>query len=265
MLAIDHGRMLAEGDPREVMAVREVRRSTSGRWRDPARGRRRPSAATATSRRCTLSARVDEGETLGVIGANGAGKSTLLKVDRRRCVPRAGGSASRWTDVGSSRRTRARALGDRARARGPARLPQPDREENLLVGGYRGGAGPWDLERVIELFPMLATSSTGPAGGCPAASSRPWRSGGPDGQPAAAAARRGVARPGADRRRAALRGAAARSARRARRCCSSSRTSARRSRRPTACTACSKGTVALAGRPAELGREQIRRAYFGMD
>ena len=55
-------------------------------------------------------------------------------------------------------------------ARGIALVPEGRRifpsltvEENLLVGAYRGRPGRWTLERVYELFPVLASAARQPA------------------------------------------------------------------------------------------------------
>lgn len=98
---------------------------------------------------------VAEGEVVAVIGANGAGKSTLLK-----CI--AGMMRSRRDAVLFA----GEPVGDRPAhsmvARGVALVPEGRRlfpsltvEENLLIGGQLGRPGPWTLERVYRLFPML--------------------------------------------------------------------------------------------------------------
>jgi branched-chain amino acid transport system ATP-binding protein len=96
------------------------------------------------------------GEAVAVIGANGAGKSTLLQsiaglVRARRDAIVFAGEA-----VGS---LPAHAMA----ARGIALVPEGRRlfaslsvEENLLIGGQLGRPGPWTLQRIYELFPMLA-------------------------------------------------------------------------------------------------------------
>jgi branched-chain amino acid transport system ATP-binding protein len=103
-----------------------------------------------------VSVRVDEGETVAVIGANGAGKSTLLR-----------------TVVGLMGRTQGRVAFDgrpldgvpthRRLGLGIAMVPEGRRifpsltvQENLMVGAVRGRAGRWDLDAVLELFPALA-------------------------------------------------------------------------------------------------------------
>ena len=84
-------------------------------------------------------------------------------------------------------------------------------EENLLIGGYgRKIAGPWTLDRVYALFPMLrerrAAADADPVRR-PAADGRDRPR--PDVQPARALVRRDQPRPRADRHPRHLRGAAA--------------------------------------------------------
>jgi branched-chain amino acid transport system ATP-binding protein len=103
-----------------------------------------------------VSARVREGETLAIVGANGAGKSTLLKVIAGVMAPTNGSIAFDGRPL----------KGDHAHDRvsaGIALVPEGRRlfpsltvRENLLVGAYRKRSGPWTVERVVELFPMLA-------------------------------------------------------------------------------------------------------------
>ncbi|MFT3953299.1 MAG: ABC transporter ATP-binding protein [Piscinibacter sp.] len=98
---------------------------------------------------------VHPGELVAVIGANGAGKSTFMKsVTGLVKVPRAqvqfDGEA-----IGGL------AAGEIVR-RGIALVPEGRRlfpslsvEENLAMGGYARRPGPWSLQRLYELFPIL--------------------------------------------------------------------------------------------------------------
>jgi branched-chain amino acid transport system ATP-binding protein len=106
---------------------------------------------------------VQEGETLAVMGANGAGKSTLLKVVAGLLSPRAGRVRYDGVDV-----TRTAAF-DRVAA-GIVLVPEGRRlfptltvRENLLLGAYRKRPGPWSVDAVIDLFPMLAERIDRPA------------------------------------------------------------------------------------------------------
>jgi len=102
-----------------------------------------------------VSLRVDEGETVGVIGANGAGKSTLLGAIVGVVTITAGTIRFVGVDVAG--------LPPHARVgRGVALVPEGRRlfpsltvEENLLAGAFTRRPGPWTLARVYDLFPML--------------------------------------------------------------------------------------------------------------
>jgi branched-chain amino acid transport system ATP-binding protein len=111
-----------------------------------------------------VSLRVEAGDVVAVIGANGAGKSTLLKCIAGVVPPRRRGNIVLGGDP----------TGDAAAfdmvARGVALVPEGRRlfpslnvEENLLIGGQLGRRGPWTLDRVYALFPVLADRRHMPA------------------------------------------------------------------------------------------------------
>jgi branched-chain amino acid transport system ATP-binding protein len=99
---------------------------------------------------------VDKGETIAIIGANGAGKSTYLKSLAGLVHGPAGSVLLDGEPIG------ARPAAELVR-RGIALVPEGRRlfpsltvEENLLIGGYgRKSAGPWTLDRVYSMFPIL--------------------------------------------------------------------------------------------------------------
>jgi branched-chain amino acid transport system ATP-binding protein len=110
-----------------------------------------------------VSMSVREGEVVAVIGANGAGKSTLLK-----CI--AGVMRSRSDAVLFGGEPVGHLPAHAMVARGVALVPEGRRlfpsltvEENLLIGGQLGRPGPWSLERVYALFPMLEIRRHQPA------------------------------------------------------------------------------------------------------
>ncbi|MDB5643080.1 MAG: transporter ATP-binding protein [Hyphomicrobiales bacterium] len=95
------------------------------------------------------------GEALALIGANGAGKSTLLKTIVGLLPCASPMVAHRGESIGGL-------SADKIVRRGIALVPEGRRlfrslsvEENLVIGGERGRAGEWSLERVYGLFPIL--------------------------------------------------------------------------------------------------------------
>jgi branched-chain amino acid transport system ATP-binding protein len=103
-----------------------------------------------------VSAQVAEGETVAVIGANGAGKSTLLRTVVG-LMGRGHGTVvfdgRRLDGVPTHRRL---GLGIAMVPEGRRIFPSLTVEENLMVGAVRGRGGRWDVGAVLELFPALA-------------------------------------------------------------------------------------------------------------
>ena len=99
---------------------------------------------------------LSQGELVAVIGSNGAGKSTLLKcltglVRAPREAVHFKGESIGGLPPGEIVK------------RGLAMVPEGRRlfaslsvEENLLIGGLTGRKGPWNLDRLYALFPILA-------------------------------------------------------------------------------------------------------------
>ena len=99
-----------------------------------------------------ISLRVLPGEVYAIIGANGAGKSTLLRTIAGLHTPTEGSVLLDGRDV-----TKVRP--ERRATSGIAMVPEGRRlfgsltvEENLLVGATYARKGPWNIERVYEMF-----------------------------------------------------------------------------------------------------------------
>jgi branched-chain amino acid transport system ATP-binding protein len=100
--------------------------------------------------------RVDRGQALALVGANGAGKTTLLRTIAGAISPALGTVRYDGEDITAAapyRRIR----------RGIAIVPEGRRlfasltvEENILVGATAAASGAWPLERIYEVFPMIA-------------------------------------------------------------------------------------------------------------
>jgi branched-chain amino acid transport system ATP-binding protein len=103
-----------------------------------------------------VSLRVAEGETVAVIGANGAGKSTLLRTVAGLQGRGRGTVAFAGRPLDGVPTHRRLGLGIALVPEGRRIFPSLTVEENLRVGVVRDRAGRWDLEAVLKLFPALA-------------------------------------------------------------------------------------------------------------
>jgi len=99
---------------------------------------------------------VEEGETLAVIGANGAGKSTLLKAIAGQVSPTAGTIGFDGRDVTQLPAHKRVPLGVALTPEGRRIFKSLTVEENLLVGAHVKRKGPWDLAAVYKAFPLVA-------------------------------------------------------------------------------------------------------------
>ncbi|WP_375264869.1 ABC transporter ATP-binding protein [Planktotalea sp.] len=112
---------------------------------------------------------LNEGEVLAIIGANGAGKTTLLRSVSGLMSNAAAQVVYRGQPIGALRADEIAALGIALVPEGRQLFPSLSVEENLLIGGRLNRKGPWSLDAVFELFPVLkerrAFASTALSGG----------------------------------------------------------------------------------------------------
>ena len=99
---------------------------------------------------------LEEGETLAVIGANGAGKSTLLKAIAGLVPPTNGEIAFDGTSIAALPPYKRVPLGIALTPEGRKIFPSLTIEENLLVGAHTKRPGPWNLTTVYDAFPLVA-------------------------------------------------------------------------------------------------------------
>ena len=98
---------------------------------------------------------VTEGEVLAIIGANGAGKTTLMRSVSGLIRNAPAQVRYRGEDIGALRADQIAAKGIALVPEGRQLFPSLSVEENLLIGGRVGRPGPWTLKTVCELFPIL--------------------------------------------------------------------------------------------------------------
>ena len=103
-----------------------------------------------------VSIRVDEGETVAVIGANGAGKSTLLRTVTGLQDRATGTVAFDGRPLDGVPTHRRLALGIAMVPEGRRIFPSLTVEENLRVAAVRDRPGRWAVATVLKLFGALA-------------------------------------------------------------------------------------------------------------
>ena len=106
---------------------------------------------------------LDAGETVAVVGANGAGKTTLMRSIAG--VLRNGSDQIRLDDepIGTLPAPEVIARGIAMVPEGRKLFPSLSVEENLLIGRYgRAVEGPWSLDAIYDLFPVLKDRRNSP-------------------------------------------------------------------------------------------------------
>ena len=102
-----------------------------------------------------ISLDIGAGEIVAIIGANGAGKSTFLKACAGLLRSTPGSIFFDGEDISGVRAYDNVARGLVLVPEGRKLFSSLSVEENLLIGGYRR-SGRWTLQRIYDLFPVLA-------------------------------------------------------------------------------------------------------------
>ena len=99
---------------------------------------------------------VAAGECVAIIGANGAGKSTLMRSITGVIRNEPGMVLHRGEPIGAMSSAEVMLRGIAMVPEGRRLFPSLSVEENLLIGGQvRKAPGPWNLDTVYDLFPIL--------------------------------------------------------------------------------------------------------------
>jgi branched-chain amino acid transport system ATP-binding protein len=103
-----------------------------------------------------IDASLEAGETIAIIGANGAGKSTFLKAIAGLIRGPADSVLFDGRPIGARAAAEIVKLGIALVPEGRRLFPSLTVEENLLIGAHgRKTEGSWSLDRVYALFPVL--------------------------------------------------------------------------------------------------------------
>lgn len=98
---------------------------------------------------------VREGEVVAVIGANGAGKSTLFRAISGLLPVQREAVRFKGQAIGGLPAHEIVRAGIAMVPEGRRLFPSLSVEENLSLGAYCARSGPWTMDRVFELFPVL--------------------------------------------------------------------------------------------------------------
>ena len=107
---------------------------------------------------------VAEGEIVALVGANGAGKTTLLRTIAGAHRPESGRITFDGADIARLRAYERVKLGIALVPEGRRLFAGLTVEDNWRVAGDTRRTGPWDVEALLALFPMLKGRLKTPAG-----------------------------------------------------------------------------------------------------
>lgn len=98
---------------------------------------------------------IEPGEVLAIIGSNGAGKTTLMRSITGLLRNGPGQISYSGEDISRLRADQVAMRGLAMVPEGRQLFPSLSVRENLMIGGQVGRKGPWDLDAVYKLFPIL--------------------------------------------------------------------------------------------------------------
>jgi branched-chain amino acid transport system ATP-binding protein len=110
-----------------------------------------------------VSFQMAQGEVWALVGANGAGKTTLLRTIAGAHRPAAGRVVFDGVDVTAVPSHRRVGMGIALVPEGRRLFPGLTVEENLAVAAVRGRTGRWNVQSVLEAFPLLQPLRKRPA------------------------------------------------------------------------------------------------------
>jgi branched-chain amino acid transport system ATP-binding protein len=105
---------------------------------------------------------IGSGEIVAIIGANGAGKSTFLRSITGLLKARRDAIIFDGTPIGGTPAHDIVGRGIAMVPEGRRLFPSLSVEENLMIGAYRKRSGPWSLDAVYSLFPLLKEKRRNP-------------------------------------------------------------------------------------------------------
>lgn len=106
---------------------------------------------------------IRKGEVLSLIGANGAGKSTLLKCICGLLPKKTGRIHFQQQSIEAQVANDIVAKGIALVPEGRRLFPSLSVEENLILGGQVKRPGPWNLDSIYALFPILKEKRNAPS------------------------------------------------------------------------------------------------------